>query len=253
MKNLLKTIVAFCMILLITSCGSNTETTEKKETIPVETKYCTLQVPKDFDGKVKWDIDDEPYSIDFKTSEGDMDLFEISFNEEDGDLLGTLVLEEENVVLYADFAEIDSEDSKYKELAGYQEGINTIIDGLTADYDFRIDEVVDVNEGKTFDIETSVATLKYPLKWKDVVNVDVQDNKVAFATDEEKLFDLEFGKSEGFLLGTYDGTEIYVVTYEIDSDKYSENEYMNLSGMQNDINVIVENLEKDSKFEINKG
>lgn len=251
-----KKILICCMMLcliLSTSCGSNTETTEKKETMSVETKYCTLQVPKDFDGNVEWNIDEESDSVEFKTIDGDIDLFGINFNKEDGDLLGTLVLEEENVVLYADFAEIDSEDSKYKELAGYQEGINTIIDGLTSDYDFRVDEIVDLNEGKTFDIETSIATFKYPLKWQDEVKIDVQDNKVTFATEEEKLFDLEFGKSEGFLLGTYDGTEIHVVTYEIDRDKYSENKYMKLSGMQNDVNVIVENLEKDSKFEINKG
>ena len=107
----------------------------------------------------------------------------------------------------------------------------------------------------TFDIETSVVTLKYPSKWKDLVSIEVKDSAVHFTYQDEKLFDLVLSEAENidgaYLLGTYDGTPIYIVSYSVDESKFSEDELSNYNAMQANVNVILENLKKEEKFIIN--
>ena len=64
--------------------------------------------------------------------------------------------------------------------------------------------------------------MKYPLKWKDLVTVEVADDSVCFSYGDIKLFDLLFDSDEGYLLGTYDGTQIKIISYDFDKDILSE-------------------------------
>lgn len=99
-----------------------------------------------------------------------------------------------------------------------------------------------------FDIETRVCVMKYPLKWKDLVTVEVADDSVCFSYGDIKLFDLLFDSDEGYLLGTYDGTQIKIISYDFDKDSLSEDEYFNCCAMQEDVNVILQYWLSDKNF-----
>ena len=101
-----------------------------------------------------------------------------------------------------------------------------------------------------FDIKTRVCVMKYPLKWKDLVTVEVADDSVCFSYGEIKLFDLLFDSDEGYLLGTYDGTQIKIISYDFDKDSLSEDEYFNCCAMQEDVNVILQYWLSDKNFVI---
>lgn len=101
-----------------------------------------------------------------------------------------------------------------------------------------------------FDIETRVCVMKYPLKWKDLVTVEVADDSVCFSYGDIKLFDLLFDSDEGYLLGTYDGTQIKIISYDFDKDSLSEDEYFNCCAMQEDVNVILQYWLSDKNFVI---
>lgn len=101
-----------------------------------------------------------------------------------------------------------------------------------------------------FDIKTRVCVMKYPLKWKDLVTVEVADDSVCFSYGDIKLFDLLFDSDEGYLLGTYDGTQIKIISYDFDKDSLSEDEYFNCCAMQEDVNVILQYWLSDKNFVI---
>ena len=101
-----------------------------------------------------------------------------------------------------------------------------------------------------FDIKTRVCVIKYPLKWKDLVTVEVADDSVCFSYGDIKLFDLLFDSDEGYLLGTYDGTQIKIISYDFDKDSLSEDEYFNCCAMQEDVNVILQYWLSDKNFVI---
>lgn len=88
-----------------------------------------------------------------------------------------------------------------------------------------------------------------------MVNIEVTDSAVHFTYQDEKLFDMVFFEAENtdgaYLLGTYDETPIYIVSYSVDESSFSEEELSNYNAMQANVNVILENLEKEEKFEIN--
>ena len=100
-----------------------------------------------------------------------------------------------------------------------------------------------------FDIKTRVCVMKYPLKWKDLVTVEVADDSVCFSYGDIKLFDLLFDSDE-YLLGTYDGTQIKIISYDFDKDSLSEDEYFNCCAMQEDVNVILQYWLSDKNFVI---
>lgn len=96
----------------------------------------------------------------------------------------------------------------------------------------------------TFDIETQYAVLKYPLKWKDSVDVVVSDDKVTFSSNGTYLFDIVYNSSEGTLLGTLITDDYNVYVNVVDTDLEDET----FCEMQEDINVILHNLIEDYNF-----
>ncbi len=214
----------------------------------IETPYAVLRAPAEFETEVKTEVVSEtPYVLSFKTLDG-ADLFSVHFDDETDNLLGTLELEDKNVVLYASFADLDKNDGRYTELARFQLGISTIIENLVSDYGFVPNEITEASDADSFDIETGVVTLKYPAVWKDRVTVDVTDNKAAFSCGGTKLFDLLFSENGGYLLGTYDGMPVSVVTYDIDAEGRTEAELQELYAMQQNVNYIIARLTEDSRF-----
>lgn len=170
---------------------------------------------------------------------GETKLFDLVFNSEEGVILGTVRGEKNTVISVVDYP-LEQDDPELDEMQG---DVNVILQNLSRDYDFVADEAITDETTGTFDIETSVVTLKYPARWQDKVKVDVSEQGVTFTAGETKLFDLMFDDLEGgYLLGTYNDTPIYIVDYPVNTEEESR--------MQQDVNIIIQNLQQDSSFRL---
>lgn len=261
MKKIFAILCLLIIVFTLCSCdgtgddsGKATDNSAKIMLTSIKTPYCDVKINAKLDGKVTYtESNEDPYTLTFKSVSDETELLSVIFGSDDGTLLGTLVRDDENVVIRVALAEInDTNQELYEEYSDYQDDIvDTVVKNLSADYDFAMNAVVEKEDTATFDIKTSVVTLKYPKKWEDKVTIDVSDKTVKFSCNKEALFDIVFEKCDGYLLGTYDKTPIYTVDYTVDSKKYSDEEYKELCSMQENINVILENLMQDSKFKIN--
>lgn len=237
-KALMFVLCALCLVLLC-ACGT-AENEAAAITGTITTPYADIVVPDSFIGNVKATvISEEPYVLSFATVSG-TELFTLDFGKETENLLGTLELENQNIVLYATFADLDHGSSDYEINCEYQEGINTILEHLISDYDFAVNEIIENEDTATFDIETSVVTMKYPAKWKDKVQVEVSEQGVKFSNNGTPLFDLNYVECDGYPLGEYNGTLIYFVDYPVATDEQAS--------MQEDVNVILQYLMEDPNF-----
>lgn len=218
---------------------------DPEETYPIDLGFVKLRFPEEYkdtvkiDGVKKHEITDV-FTLSFTADK--KQLFDLSFNKDEkkGGVLGTLLMDEGNVVVYVKTYALDQSDVEH---IAMQESLNVIIEALISDYDFVTGEIIKQEDTSVFEIKTDVTTLYYPNKWKDKVTVKEDGKTVSFMIDKRKLFDLRFEKSDGYLLGTYDGTPIYMVEYKAENDDEI--------AMQQDVNVIIEYLSKDKKFEIN--
>lgn len=111
------------------------------------------------------------------------------------------------------------------------------------DYDFRINELVAEENTATMDIEGTPIPIKYPKKWETAVQTEITEDRVKFSNNGTPLFDLVFTECDGYLLGTYKDTPIYIVDYEASADEQL--------AMQEDVNVILKYLMNDPDFKIN--
>ena len=115
---------------------------------------------------------------------------------------------------------------------------------------------------EVFTIETPYCNLQYPTKWKDKIDVAGVEHDdgymVSFSTSIEgqiiSLFDIAFEVEKGDLIGKLNSKEetieVYIVNYDIDSSSYSEDQKMEIGGMNNDINVIISKLLEQYDFEL---
>lgn len=251
--------MALIIVFSLAACGSSTQdkstkdsasADEAEKTITVSTPYADLKIPASFEGKVNNKVTSkDPYTVTFSAADTGTELFSVVFNEARGVLLGTIVGEKENTVVYIDYAQLDPKDANYETYAIYQEDANSIVNNLNNDYEFVVNNVIERGDETTFDIKTGVVTLKYPARWKDKVNVDVTDEAASFSSGATKLFDISFVKTDnGYLLGNYKETPVYLVMYELTKGELSEEEFAELNLMQEDYLVVVNNLAKDPNF-----
>lgn len=257
MKKYFVCVLAIVCVLALCACGTDTtkpddsETPDVQEELPQEeekvititTPYANICVPERFEGNVTHEIvSEKPYTLTFRANDG-TELFTLVFGGTGDILMGTLVGETENTVMYMNIPELDKSSENYAEYCTYQEAVNTIMGHLTKDYTFHINELVEVEDNSTTDIRTDVVTLKYPAKWKDVVQTEITETGVKFSNNGTPLFDLIFSECDGYLLGTYKDTPIYIVDYPVETDEQA--------AMQEDVNVILQYLMEDPKFTIN--
>jgi len=223
------------------------ETEEPEELMTVSTPFADLKVPASFEGKVSDKVTSEdPYTVSFFTEDGE-ELFAVVFNGEGDILLGTLIGENENTVIYMNFAELDKTDENYEAKALYQEQAGLIVNYLKQDYEFVTNGVIEREDSATFDIETKVGVIKYPERWKDKVTIDVADDAVRFSSGDVKLFDISFVKTEnGYPVGKYKDKDVYLVIYELEKGEKSEEDFAALNLMQEDYSVALDSLMKDS-------
>lgn len=210
----------------------------------VDTPYCRLKLPEHIAENVTYEVRaDKPYTLTFKSKADQTELFSLVFNGTGKTLLGTIIGKDENTVIYMDIFDLSRDEKNYETNCALQLAVNNIRDGLLSDYDFVPEEDVPWEDTSTFEIETSVAVLKYPNKWKDKVQIEVSEKTVKFSDNGTPLFDLIFADCDGSLLGTYKDTPIYIMDYPVESKEQM--------AMQADVNVILHYLMNDPDFSIN--
>lgn len=256
MKRFLLIVLVLALLITMSACGSdtkkdaNTETKDISQTDATETGDAEptdaersaytikaygidLKYPEEWKDKVEVEIADDKAAF----SAGETKLFDLLFNSVEGNVLGTVRGEAYTVISVIDYV-IEDDDV---ELLSMQKDLNFILQNLEKDYDFVEGEALWTDDDETFEIQTSVVTLRYPLKWKDKVTVDVSDTMVCFSDGDTKIFDLIFEESEtGYLLGTYGDTPIYIIDYPVETSDDS--------AMLADINVILKYLQEDDNF-----
>ena len=237
MKKATAIVLCLLMLFVLSCCAekreNDPEASAEDTVFTIKAAGLSLKYPEKWRDKVSVEIGEDAVSF----SAGQTPLFDLTFNSEQGDILGT-VNGEHPVVIRALLHDIPPSDS---EMAAMQEDINVILSYLVAEYDFVAGQALTGEESDTFEIQTQVATLHYPLQWKDIVSIQQDGSKVSFLYEEEPVFDLVFEVcDEGALLGTYGDTPIYAVLYPVASDV--------AQSMQEDINVILSFLETDVLF-----
>ena len=118
-----------------------------------------------------------------------------------------------------------------------------ILGYLAEDYNLVPEEAIDDEDPMDFEIQTSLVTLYYPSRWKEKVEIEVLDNGVKFSAAGTPLFDLMFEECDGYLLGTYQETPIYMVEYPVETEEQA--------AMQAGVNTILQHLTEDPSFTIN--
>ncbi len=109
---------------------------------------------------------------------------------------------------------------------------------------------------ETYDIQTEKGTFQYPTSWKENMRYEEKDNQIVFYGkvgnhEEQILFTLVFGGSEGYLLGKLNGEELHIIDSDVQFDEsWSEEEKNQIITMQEDFNVILEDLLKNESFEL---
>lgn len=217
-----------------------------------QTPYCRLAYPVRWQDAVAISTEDQD-AVKFALAKDKTPLFDILFGDGDADgaLFGTMIRDEGNVVIRTRNYDADQEHEAYDQICAMQKDLNVILHALLSDYDIAINEIVPDEDNSVFAIETDVAVLYYPAKWKDMVTVDVSDTTVRFSYGEYEVFDLLFSGEDGYLLGAYGETPIRIITYDVDEGVLSQEEYDNFYAMQQNVNVILQHLMEDSNFTMN--
>jgi len=236
MKKLIALFLCLTLAVGFAACANTSADSPSGDGSSVESGVFSVDVagvklicPSDWEGKVDAQLSDDEVTF----TAGDEKLFTLLFNRADeGSLLGVVCGEENTSISVVEY-DLPVEES---ELLSLREGLDVILQHLAEDYDFVADE-----HAAVYQIETPLVTLRYPLKWKDRVTVDVSTEKVSFSDNGTALFDIVFSECDGDLLGTYNGTPIYLVGYTVETQDQLD--------MQEDVNVILDYLSKDEAFE----
>ena len=248
MKRLAILIMAFLLVMILCACGDSRSTFEGEEigegqVIQLPTPYADISVPKEFEKNVVSEvIEESPYTVIFKTKTDGTELFTLYFDDSGNILMGTLIGENENTVVSFDLADLDASDKYYEKNCVYQEAVNTILSHFVTDQNFAVNEVVIPEDTSIMMIETPYVALQYPSKWKDYVRVSMEEDTVRFFNEDVPLFDLIFGETDGYCLGTYRDIPLYIVDYPVETDEQA--------AMQDDVNVILQHLQEDADFTI---
>ena len=193
----------------------------------------TFKYPETWSDKVTAEVYED--RIEYKY--GDIPLFDILIDSEEGDLVGTVKGD-----IYRTISVVVHEpEEPNEEVYAMQEDLNSVIDCLKNDYDFAEGKTVSELNEDLYEIESPAGYLHYPAKWKNQTVVVSDAEKVSFSTtDGVALFDIVFAECDGSLIGSYDGTPVYLVMYPVTTDE----QY----AMQEDVNVIIDELMKDEAF-----
>lgn len=256
---------------MLTSCTNKEES--KTDYTVIETPYCTLQYPE------KWrdylsvsQSEDVPLVISYCAQlEGkDQQLFDIGFDSEIGDHIGSIQIENgESVDVYIVIHPVDLDESWNGEekdiIISMQEDLNHIIQALPLLKEPAQQEIEETTPPETITvtavyediiIETSYGNLYYPGEWEHLIHVVVtqeEDYAVEFyvISDTQQryhLFDVFFTDNLENVVGVLNtvdgqtigvGINIYPITVELESD---EDHIEMLRNIQESVNYVIQKL-----------
>lgn len=118
-------------------------------------------------------------------------------------------------------------------------------------------------EQEGFIIETPIVNLHYPEKWKEQIRVEqiegdvhtVQFIATVEGKEEVHIFDIAYGSEEGYTLGYLEDDNeekvpVNIISYDFElGEEWTEEEKNEVYTMLEDVNYIIEILQKDARFE----
>lgn len=228
--------------------GSTPDTGKKDDDVfTINTKYGDLKFPKKWKDDVEVKITkEEPYTVSFSVKETGEKIFALHFGKGEGYLLGTLTSNGEQIKVFVDDAELNEKAKDYDKLCEIQEDVNVILNHLTEDYGLK--PAVQSLPTKVYEIKTTIATFSYPARWRDRISVKDNEGTVAFFSDNIEVFELKLGSTDGFSVGKYDGKDLRLVTFDFNQYKDDQKRFEELCQMQEDVNVLLDYLERDKAF-----
>ena len=122
-----------------------------------------------------------------------------------------------------------------------------------------------IKNEEAFAIETKYGKLFFPLKWKEYLQVKMQDEEsyiVQFYgkignNKKQHLFDISFGGKEGTTIGYYTNKKeiinINVIGKECNKqEEMTEEDFAKICGMQEDVNFLIGMIDKENNFTTEK-
>lgn len=237
---------------------------EQEHLVDIETKYGTLYYPQKWKEYLTVEITNEERTVCFyaRTGEKTAHLFDVFFGEETGGYLGTIQNEDaENVNVSMLVYELNEEEWTQEEkqfLDSMQEDANWLIQNLPETLIQIPQEQAKYSSSLQSDIcmETAYCVLKFPGKWKNQVDFQIQEGTpygvTVYGCVEDQLqyplfticFDAE-AENPMFWMMTEEGIRagVTIQTYEIPwSTGWTEDMINNLYAMQEEANYVLEKL-----------
>lgn len=108
------------------------------ETFSIETEFCTIRFPKEWENMAQVEVDSRGIYMIAKLDNALVPLFELTFDTEIGKRVGTLKTDEEHKVYLNTFTVTDSHlsEQSYQDCIAMQEAVSVLLDALEEDYDF---------------------------------------------------------------------------------------------------------------------
>ncbi len=249
MKKLTCVLLLIAVLLTLAACG---EKPEADATYSIETPYGTLEYPQKWQNFTRTETNGTDVSF-YGWVEGkpEQPLFTLQFGEGDGYPLGTFHGTPVYIVDGEPFFDATWTDAEKQTIYMMKEDVNVILRDFTLQED-----TAQPQENAVFTVDSPIGALPYPEKWRDQLRTEQTDRSVAFYAeigDHEPLllFTLQFGEGDGYLLGTLDGTGVYVLDNVPTFDEtWSDAEKSTVSAMQEDLDVIVQDLFARDSFTI---
>lgn len=234
------------------SSSSAVETTSVNDDVEVfviKAVEWEFKYPKEYEKSVKTDVKEENGGTTVTFSSDNKKLFDLQLNCGSGDVLGTLTKDGKNTIVRVSYEKLDKNDKNYSKYYAMQGAVDAIITNLKKDYDFKEGEENYVNSQDVYEIPTKVVSLYYPKQWQGVVKTAEADDSVVFSYGDTKLFEIVFKESPGAtILGSYNGTPVGIISPNLEKGKLTDHEYTTILAMQESVDTIIQNLEKQDGF-----
>jgi hypothetical protein len=236
--------------------------------IVISTPYADMFFPGEWEDNIRIEQikhDDSTYTVECYGLPGnaaDVHLFDVVFGKTDENVIGLLTAKNGmevtvGIVLYP----VESIDSNNKNMQIIQEGVNYLMEKLQLrDYEAESEEsdresAAEEQNEDDFIVQTPYAVLKYPMKWKEKISVEVIDADVYsvqfFGTvnqTKKHLFTVILGNIEQGSIGKIHGfageeINVSIEISEIDVSSEMSDEMQNeLYAMQDDMNYLISQL-----------
>lgn len=241
---------------------------EKEDQTTLITPYCTLKYPKELAGYLRVEVSDgNPYTATYYAdleSGKTQELFSISFGGSSESALGTVTTSAgETVPVHVSSADFQPDsswsDREINIVFIMQEAMNDVLDSMamtTVDQPSQGGPNLPEDDGEEMVIDTPYGELRYPSRWKDYLEVVVNE-KSGYAVefwckmdghDAVKLFTVHYGGSKGIAASTAKDSngktvEVRMEVQELDlNDTWSNEEKSIAAAMQEDLNYLLSNL-----------